>query len=149
MTLARLIVPSICILIGVVYLIMTLTLPAARLGDADAPKYFPMIVAIFFIVMSIVYFIKEFLAHYEVSEDVKKVFKKDTLILIIATLVFSLIYTLIFERLGYLISTILFLGVLLFLVNGKNKWLTNILVSVLFSIGTWYVFTQLLDVSLP
>ncbi|RKJ30256.1 tripartite tricarboxylate transporter TctB family protein, partial [Butyricicoccus sp. 1XD8-22] len=42
MTIARLIVPSICILIGVVYLIMTLSLPDARLGDADAPKYFPM-----------------------------------------------------------------------------------------------------------
>ncbi|BDH62855.1 hypothetical protein MTP04_29850 [Lysinibacillus sp. PLM2] len=148
MTIARLIVPSICILIGVVYLLMTISLPDARLGDADAPKYFPMMVAIFFIVMSIVYFIKEYLAHYDVSEDIKKVFKKDTLILIIATLVFSLIYTLIFERLGYLISTILFLGALLFLIN-KNKWITNILVSVLFSIGTWYVFTQLLAVSLP
>lgn len=148
MTIARLIVPSICILIGVVYLLMTISLPDARLGDADAPKYFPMMVAIFFIVMSIVYFIKEYLAHYDVSEDIKKVFKKDTLILIIATLVFSLIYTLIFERLGYLISTILFLGALLFLIN-KNRWITNILVSVLFSIGTWYVFTQLLAVSLP
>lgn len=149
MTIARLIVPSICILIGTVYLIMTLNLPDARLGDADAPKYFPIIVAIFFIVMSIVYFIKEYLAHYEVREDVKLLFKKDTLFLIIATLVLSLIYTLIFERLGYLFSTILFLGALLFLINGKNKWLANILVSFLFSIGTWYVFTQLLDVSLP
>lgn len=148
MTFARLIVPSICILIGVVYLMMTLNLSDARLGDADAPKYFPMIVAIFFIVISIVYFIKEYLAHYDVSEDIKKLFKKDTLILIIATIVLSLIYTLIFERLGYLISTILFLGALLFLIN-KNKWLTNILVSVLFSVGTWYVFSQLLAVSLP
>lgn len=72
-----------------------------------------------------------------------------TSFLIISTLILAIIYAFVFEKIGFLISTILFLGALLFVLNGRKKWVTNIVVSVIFSISAWYVFSQLLHVSLP
>ncbi|WP_250543369.1 tripartite tricarboxylate transporter TctB family protein, partial [Staphylococcus pseudoxylosus] len=60
-----------------------------------------------------------------------------------------IIYAFIFEPFGFLISTILFLGCIMFLINGYKRWLQNILVTVIFSGIAWYTFSQLLDVSLP
>lgn len=99
--------------------------------------------------MSVIYFIKELLKHYPKKEEVKLLFKGRAPVLIISTLIISLIYAFIFERIGYLASTILYMLAILFIVNGRNKWLVNLSVAVLFSVGSWYVFYHLLDVSLP
>jgi len=69
--------------------------------------------------------------------------------LIISTLVLAIIYAFVFEKIGFLISTILFLGGLLFVINGRKKWVTNIVISFVFSFTAWYAFSQLLKVSLP
>ncbi|WP_390175492.1 tripartite tricarboxylate transporter TctB family protein, partial [Staphylococcus pseudintermedius] len=65
------------------------------------------------------------------------------------TCLFILIYTIIFERIGFLISTVLFLAAVMFLVNGFQHWLKNLIVAIVFSGVAWYTFAQLLDVSLP
>ncbi|MCU9593236.1 tripartite tricarboxylate transporter TctB family protein [Caldibacillus thermolactis] len=145
----RLIVPSVCILISIFYFIYTINLPKAKLGDPNAPMYFPLIISIFLFIMSVIYFIKELLKHYPKKEEVKLLFKGRAPVLIISTLIISLIYAFIFERIGYLASTILYMLAILFIVNGRNKWLVNLSVAVLFSVGSWYVFYHLLDVSLP
>ncbi|MDR4887157.1 tripartite tricarboxylate transporter TctB family protein [Fredinandcohnia sp. QZ13] len=145
----RLILPIISILISIIYFISTINLPKAKLGDPNGPLYFPLIVSIFLFIVSVIYFIKELRNHYPKNDEVKLLFKGRVPFLIISTLVISLIYTLIFERLGFLISTILFMAAILFIVNGKEKWKVNISVAVLFSLGSWYAFSQLLDVSLP
>lgn len=145
----RLIVPSVCILISIFYFIYTINLPKAKLGDPNAPMYFPLIISIFLFNMSVIYFIKELLKHYPKKEEVKLLFKGRAPVLIISTLIISLIYAFIFERIGYLASTILYMLAILFIVNGRNKWLVNLSVAVLFSVGSWYVFYHLLDVSLP
>ena len=147
--LGRLIVPSVCILISIFYFIYTINLPKAKLGDPNAPMYFPLIISIFLFIMSVIYFIKELLKHYPKKEEVKLLFKGRAPVLIISTLIISLIYAFIFERIGYLASTILYMLAILFIVNGRNKWLVNLSVAVLFSVGSWYVFYHLLDVSLP
>ncbi|WP_453990579.1 tripartite tricarboxylate transporter TctB family protein [Bacillus nitroreducens] len=146
---SRLIIPTISILISIFYFISTINLPKAKLGDPNGPMYFPLIVSIFLFVVSVIYFIKEFKHHYPKNDEVQLLFKGRAPFLIISTLVLSLIYTLIFERFGFLLSTILFMMAILFIVNGKEKWKVNISVAVLFSLGAWYAFTQLLDVSLP
>ena len=145
----RLILPSVCILISIFYFIYTINLPKAKLGDPNAPMYFPLIISIFLFIMSVIYFIKELLKHYPKKEEVKLLFKGRAPVLIISTLIISLIYAFIFERIGYLASTILYMLAILFIVNGRNKWLVNLSVAVLFSVGSWYVFYHLLDVSLP
>ena len=38
---------------------------------------------------------------------------------------------------------------MLFLVNGVKGWIANIAVSVIFSVGVWYVFTKMFLFTLP
>lgn len=149
MGLNRLILPTISILISIFFFIATLNLPKAKLGDPNGPLYFPMMICIFLFIVSVVYFIKELKHHYPKNDEIELLFKGRAPYLIISTLVLSLIYTFIFERLGFLISTILFMMAVLFIVNGKEKWKVNISVAVLFSLGAWYAFAKLLGVSLP
>ncbi|MFZ3591252.1 tripartite tricarboxylate transporter TctB family protein [Bacillus sp. DJP31] len=147
----RLIIPIVFILITLLFFIGTLNLPKARLGDPEGPMYFPMMVSIFLFIVSVIYLIKEYKNSYPQNEEIQLLFKgrAPLSLLIVSTLVLSFIYALIFEKLGFLISTILFLMAILFIVNGRKKWIVNISVSVLFSLGTWYAFGTLLGVSLP
>lgn len=65
------------------------------------------------------------------------------------TCVVSIIYALLFERIGFVFSTFLFMQAVLMVVNGKMKWKTNTMVSAFFSIGIYVVFAKLFGISLP
>lgn len=152
MVFKRYVVPIFFILVGVAFLIGTLNLSEAPTGNPNAPKYFPALISIFLIIMSVVHFIKELASGSEKNEELAAILKNRTPYLIIGSLILGLFYTVIFLQVGFLISTVLFLGLLLFLVNGirtKRKWIVNIAVSVLFSFVIWYGFAKLLNVSLP
>lgn len=68
--------------------------------------------------------------------------------LITYTSIVSIIYALLFERIGYVLSTILFMGAILFVVNQK-QWKTNLIVSITFSLVIYTVFSKFLGISLP
>ncbi|GAB4074928.1 hypothetical protein GCM10028778_24310 [Barrientosiimonas marina] len=145
----RLIMPVFLIVLSTSYLILTFNMDKAQVGNPDAPRYFPMIIGFFLLVMSVIYLVQEWRRRREIIEDVKELSSGRTPKLIGVTIVLILIYTFLFERIGFLYSTILFLGALLFLVNGRKHWLQNIIVAVVFSFLSWYSFAQLLNVSLP
>lgn len=134
--------------IGVI--IATLNLPEARLGNPNAPVYFPMMLGIFLLILSIVYFIQEWRkTEMEEKGAVQELLQGRVPKLIGLSLLLALGYTLIFEWIGFLISTILFMASLLFLINGKRKWMVNIATALIFSFASWYAFGVLLQVSLP
>ncbi|WP_209125077.1 tripartite tricarboxylate transporter TctB family protein [Alkalihalobacillus sp. BA299] len=145
----RLIMPIFFFIIGVGFLIGSLNLPKAKLGDPNGPLYFPILICILLTILSLVYFFQEWKVRRKEIEEVKLLVQGRTPKLIISTVILILIYTFLFERIGFLFSTVIFLGGLLFAVNGKKRWLQNILVSVLFSFISWYMFAKLLQVSLP
>ncbi|WP_052365923.1 tripartite tricarboxylate transporter TctB family protein [Geomicrobium sp. JCM 19055] len=64
-------------------------------------------------------------------------------------LALCLLYTLIFERVGFFLSTVIFLAAIMFFLNGKKKWLLNIIVTLVVAGSSWYVFSYLLEISLP
>ncbi|HEC2221047.1 TPA: tripartite tricarboxylate transporter TctB family protein [Staphylococcus delphini] len=145
----RLIAPIVCFIVGVTYLLLSLNLPISRIGDPQSPKYFPILIASLLIVMSIIYFF-QMLRDKNVSFNEFKAFLTPLALKRIGlTCLFILIYTVIFERIGFLISTVLFLAAVMFLVNGFQHWLKNLIVAIVFSGVAWYTFAQLLDVSLP
>ncbi|SEQ41964.1 putative tricarboxylic transport membrane protein [Piscibacillus halophilus] len=145
----RLAMPLFFIITSIVYLILTFDLTKSRTGDPNAPLYFPAIIGIFLLIMGIIYFFQEWKKRSEAVEEFKGLIQGRTPVLIISSLVLIFIYTFLFERIGFLFSTMIFLGGLLFVVNGIQKWLQNILISVIFSFVTWYSFSELLNVSLP
>lgn len=145
-------VPAFVSFIGLSWFIASVLLPKAPLGDPNGPMYYPLILSGFLFVMGVIYFIQELKVRHQEKGILKKLFAGRTPKLIIAALILSILYTLTFEKLGFLVSTIIFLGLLLFVINGFRgwkKWVTNIAVAVLFSFVLWYGFSQLLGIGLP
>ncbi|GAA0438693.1 tripartite tricarboxylate transporter TctB family protein [Lentibacillus halophilus] len=145
----RLIMPVFLIVLSIGYLILTFNMDQAKVGNPNAPMYFPAMIGFFLLIISIIYLVQEWKKRGEIIEEVKELVSGRTPVLIGVTVVLIFIYTFLFERIGFLYSTTLFLGALLFLVNGRKHWLQNIIVAVVFSFLSWYSFAELLNVSLP
>lgn len=132
---------------SIAYLTAAWTLPDASIGDPMAPKYFPLVVGALALIFSIA-----LLARGKNRGPAKakgKAPDKGHWILIGGLIICCLVYAAILERVGFLISTPLFLGAMLFLVNGVKGWKANVLTALGFSFGIWYVFDKLFMISLP
>ncbi|KIH70570.1 tripartite tricarboxylate transporter TctB family protein [Salinicoccus roseus] len=150
MNVIRYIVPSILIVIAIIYLVLTFNLPESKVGNPTAAMNYPLLIGFSLLGLSIIYLINEVVRAKKEKFTAYNIFADKELTLhVVIILVLSLGYTLIFETVGFLISTLIFLTALLFLVNGKKKWILNIVVAVLFSFLSWYAFSELLGVSLP
>lgn len=68
---------------------------------------------------------------------------------ILYSCVISILYALLFEHIGYVLSTFLFMLRMLFLTCGRSAWKKNIVISILFSIAIYFIFSVLLSVHLP
>lgn len=53
---SRFVFPVLLILFGLIYLMLTLNIPKSNIGDPNSPMYFPMLVGLLLLIMSIVYF---------------------------------------------------------------------------------------------
>ncbi|WP_271402243.1 tripartite tricarboxylate transporter TctB family protein [Salinicoccus roseus] len=150
MNVIRYIVPSILIVVAIIYLVLTFNLPESKVGNPTAAMNYPLLIGFSLLGLSIIYLINEVVRAKKEKFTAYNIFADKELTLhVVIILVLSLGYTLIFETVGFLISTLIFLTALLFLVNGKKKWILNIVVAVLFSFLSWYAFSELLGVSLP
>ncbi|WP_174614435.1 tripartite tricarboxylate transporter TctB family protein [Virgibacillus ihumii] len=149
MVFAKYIMPLFFIAVGVVYFVLSINLPEAKLGNPNAPSYFPIMISVLITVSSVIYLFNVWRKGETETSDIPALFERRTLIIIAATLVLSIFYTLLFNVIGFLYSTLLFLGALLFVINGIKKWKSNIIVTVIFTYAAWYVFSELLNVSLP
>ncbi|SDM28818.1 tripartite tricarboxylate transporter TctB family protein [Sediminibacillus halophilus] len=142
-------VPIFLIVFSGLFLISSLQLPKANMGNPNAPLYFPAGLSILMLLLSFVYLFQELKHVAEENKELRQLFSGRTPKLLVTTLGSGVIYALVFDQIGFLLSTILFLGGLLFFINGWKKWLINCIVAVSFSFLTWYAFSQLLGVSLP
>jgi putative tricarboxylic transport membrane protein len=65
------------------------------------------------------------------------------------TCIISVAYALLFEHLGYVISTFLFMSAMLTITSGRSGWKMSIVVALVFSVAIFFIFNTLLAVSLP
>ena len=152
MTVVKLSLPAVSILTAVVFIIATLNLAQAQLGNAFGPHYFPMGASVLLLVLSVFYFIRSYKERHQEhkeDEDIQAIAQGRTPYIIVGTLVFGVVYALIFDFAGYIIATLLYLGVLMFIINGKSRWLINILTTLIFTFMSWYIFAEMLNISLP
>ncbi len=142
-------------LFGLIFTFATLNLPRAALGNPMAPLYFPLICGVGITVCGVAYYIVKGKKGNSVSAgsegekfSLQKISKDDKLIAL--TCVLGLLYAVLFHRIGYILSTVLFLGGMLFALNdGLKKWKTNILVAVGFSVIIYILFYRMLGIPLP
>lgn len=128
-----------------VYLLLSFNLPkySNAIIDADVvPKGLGLLLMFFAVLL---YFDKKQEAE---AEKLKRTITKENVLLLVAVLIFILIYIFLLEIIGFLIMTALFIfGCSLFL--GYRKHVTNAMVSVIFSLVIYGLFNYLLKINLP
>ncbi|WP_368658316.1 tripartite tricarboxylate transporter TctB family protein [Metabacillus halosaccharovorans] len=141
--------PIFLILLSCLFLVGSFNLPKANLGNPNGPLYFPIGLSFLLLIFSVLYLFQELKTLNKENKKITLMLAGRTPKLIGLTVLLGVGYAFIFEIIGFLFSTVLFLGALLFVVNGKQKWKVNVIVTVCFSFLSWYAFSVLLGVSLP
>ncbi|MBF4695298.1 tripartite tricarboxylate transporter TctB family protein [Fusibacter ferrireducens] len=142
----------ISVVVGIIYGVLSYNIKRSPMGNPLAPSMFPLILAACMIIFGVILILKSDL------ESTKRAFQKSKEMatendrhsqrMIAATVVASLVYALILERFGYVISTVIFMMAMLTITNGQ-KWVKNSIVALLFSGIVYYIFFYLLGISLP
>lgn len=139
------------LLLGLLYLAMSMSLPKAAIGNAMDPIYFPLGLSIMLIVIGLLLFMRSDKSQLmSVVEEMKNQSPKDKEVtkMVSLTCAAAIAYGLIFEHLGFILSTFLFMMSILLLTNGK-KMLVNTLVAGIFSVSIFALFNYALGIPLP
>jgi len=136
------------IIIAAVYLYATTLIPSLEIGDPLGPKAFPRLLGVTLLIAAGLLFL-------EIWKERKQARPAPGEELatwryagvIIAVTVWTGIYYAVFDKLGYITSTTLYLLALMAWFN-RGKWLANVLTAVLFSALSYIMFVKL-DVNLP
>ena len=138
-------------LMGVIYLVMSLLLPRASIGNAMDPLYFPMGLGVLLILIGLLLFLKSDRTVIKLaiaSMFVKSDKDREVSRMVFLTCVTAVLYGLLFEHLGFVIATFGFMMSVLLITNGK-KYLVNTLVAGIFSISIFALFNYALGIPLP
>lgn len=136
---------------GLVYLIMTFNLKRSAIGDPMAPLYFPLGLGSMLVVFGIIQFFRsDIKKSIESIKQMKNANTHDKKInqMIAFTCVAGVVYALIFEHLGFVLSTLFFMFSMLTLTDRKS-YKKNMLVAVVFSVSIYLLFTNALGIPLP
>lgn len=122
------------------------------MGDPLGPKVFPSLTGIITVVLGMALLIREKLTEPEKRQKIVLKITKDFKALVYRiglSSVFGIIYGFILDPLGYLISTFIFMLLLMFIVNKFQRLLESLSVALGFSVVTYVSFGILLKLSLP
>ena len=138
------------VILAAVYLYATEQFPMLEIGDPLGPKAFPRLLGIGLLLAGGGLLLEMLrAAKAEKAGNGEKAPPEWRLYLIVgAAIIWTALYFTVFERLGYAVSTSLYLLVLVAYFN-RGKWTANVLTSVLYSFASYLMFTKLLDVTLP
>lgn len=138
------------LLLGLTYLVLVFQLEPASIGNPNAPKIFPGMVAVLMIVLSIALLAQEMRAAAGTGEaEQASGVDMENIVQIALVSVCAVVYALLFNRVGYVLATIIFLEGVLAVFNGPKRWKQNSLVAVIFSVVVYVLFFKLLNVYLP
>ncbi|HNT59273.1 MAG TPA: tripartite tricarboxylate transporter TctB family protein [Rectinema sp.] len=139
----------ISIVLGLVYSITALRLPRMAMGDRLGPKIFPYFVGIVTIITGIALILQDRKPEKR-SKKAEFGFKehKNLWLNIVILTIAGILYGFFIDELGYMIATALFIFSVSMLIN-KGKLVQNIVIAVLFSVVTYFVFGVALKLSLP
>lgn len=144
---ANLTILVLTVVLAIVYLYSTTQIPSLEIGDPLGPRAFPELLGIGMLVAA-------GMLGYEIWRDKAKNAPEDpvdlqpkVVLVLLIVCVWTGLYYLLFVPAGYVLATSVYLLPLMAYFHPR-KWLSNIGSSVLFSIGTYWLFVKL-DVSLP
>lgn len=132
-----------------IYFYATEKLPSLEIGDPLGPKAFPRLLGVLLVITAIILLLEIVRGRKKVVSDVptRGPSTLGSYTVVAAVSVWTFLYFLVFEPLGYVIATTIYLIVLMAYFH-KNKWMSNVVTAVLFSLGSYLLFTKLLGVNL-
>ena len=131
------------LLIGVLFIVESRKISASSYGSNVGPDIFPIGLGILLVLLSIKLFVETAKMKKEDTKGEKPDYKRFLIIFGAAVL-----YVVLLEPLGYVITTFLFL-VVGFQVLEKGGWLKTIAIAAAFSFGVYYLYVMVLQGSLP
>jgi putative tricarboxylic transport membrane protein len=150
---------AICVIIGAsIYLYADYQMPVSRMGDALGPRAFPALVGCGLLLAGVLLLFEAFgkknavksipTAEPETGAPLTNKERIRQSITLVAMVAWTALYYTVFEQVGYLVSTVVFLGALLSYFH-RGHYRTNALTAVGFALVVDLVFTHLLNVPLP
>lgn len=138
-----------CIALAIVYFYGTSQIPSLEIGDPLGPKAFPILLGIALLCATALLVVEHIKAGGTAAAPAPKERRPDRrhLPVLGVVVVWMAVYFAVFETLGYVVATTLFLFPVMAWFN-RGKWLANGLSAAFFSIGSYAMFTWL-DVTLP
>lgn len=138
------------LLLAGVYFWATAQIPSLELGDPLGPKAFPRLLGVGLLVSAAMLLAEILRARKREKSTPAPATPwrwEPHQWVVVAISVWTALYILAFEPLGFMLSTSIYLLVLTAYFN-RGRWLMNVLTSVLFSVISYFAFTQLLGVTL-
>ena len=131
------------LMIGLIVVIESQKIPDSAYGSSVGPKIFPMWLGIILLVLSLRLLYETFKYKAEAASTEKIQYKKFIIILVSAIL-----YAFALEKIGYVVSTFIFL-LIAFQTMERGRLLPSVIIAVGFSFGIYYMFAEFLGGSLP
>lgn len=133
-----------------IYIYATEQFPPLHLSDPLGPQAFPRLLGIGLLLTAVGLLVEMLRARKAGSpaREEKTSGEKHPHAVVVGATICTVLYFAVFEWLGYAISTSIYLLVMMAYFR-RGKWTSNGLTSVLYSFGSYLVFTRLLLVPLP
>ncbi len=128
---------------GIFFIVESRKLSATAYGSEVGPDLFPLGLGIILVLLSLRLIVETFRYPSEEKGSTRLDVKRFTVILLAAV-----IYAVILEPVGYVLSTFLFLVVAIQAME-RGKWISTIVLSGLFSTGVYYLYVDILKGTLP
>tara|TARA_B100000470_G_C19460563_1_gene245679 strand:- start:9 stop:446 length:438 start_codon:yes stop_codon:yes gene_type:complete len=132
------------LLIGVSYTYFTYWLPIRTLPHTPGPSFFPWVIAICFLSLSILLLCKNFIDKEEKEEKEEKIFVKKVLVLILL----MLIYISLLPFTGFLLITPFFFASFMYLTSEKRFFYITFF-SISIPLFIFYLFQNVFSIFLP
>ena len=137
------------VIIAAVYFYATTLIPSLEIGDPLGPKAFPRLLGAALLISAGLLALEIWKESKARAPQAAPAGPGDlrTVWVVAGVSVWTAVYYLVFEQLGYVVATTLFLLALMAWFH-RGKWVANVLTAVLFSVLSYVMFVKL-DVNLP
>jgi putative tricarboxylic transport membrane protein len=140
----------VCIVVlAAVYFYATAQIPSLEIGDPLGPKAFPRLLGVALLVTGGILLMEMLGARADKSQETARSATVDrgVIMVIAAVAVWTAVYFVLFEPLGYVIASTIYLIALTLYFN-PGRWVMNVTTSALFTIISYLMFSKLLGVTL-
>lgn len=135
--------------LAIAYLLAARQIPVLEIGDPLGPRAFPQLLGAGLVIAAALLFFETLRKPARGTADsVQPTHAGSHFGVAALAVVWTGAYFLLFETLGYIVSSAVYLLVLMAVFN-RGRWTMNVATAVLFSAITYWAFTQQLGVTLP